>query len=63
MHEVTGASGALYQVETTVDWDEEPGGSIRVMATIDEGGDATMTDGFVIAPDGTITADETWEGS
>jgi hypothetical protein len=63
VHDVTDASGELYQVETNVDWDEEPGGSIRVMATIAQDWDATMTDGFVIAPDGAITADEVWEGS
>jgi hypothetical protein len=63
VHDVTGGSGELYQVETNVDWDEEPGGSIRVTAMIDQGGDASMQDGFVIAPDGAITAEEEWEGS
>jgi hypothetical protein len=63
VHDVTADSGTVYQVETDVNWDEDVDGSIRVLATIDDGGDSSMTDGFVMAPDGRLVGNETWEGS
>jgi len=35
--EVTGPSGAEYQIEIMVTWDQRPHGSIRVMGAIDDG--------------------------
>ena len=37
-YEVTGASGADYQIEVQVIWDGKPGGDLRVLASIDDGG-------------------------
>ena len=36
--EVVGASGAQYQMEIQIIWDNKPGGDVRVMAAIDDGG-------------------------
>lgn len=33
-----GASGAVYQFEIQVFWDDKPGGNVRVMGSIDDGG-------------------------
>ena len=35
--EVTAESGTRYQGEVQVFWDDEPGGAIRVIASIDDG--------------------------
>jgi hypothetical protein len=53
--ELSGASGAVYQVEVLVYWDDRPGGALRVIGSIDDcGWRAWMpcTDDFVLAPDG-----------
>jgi hypothetical protein len=34
---VIGGSGTKYQLEIQIRWDHEPGGDIRVMASIDDG--------------------------
>jgi len=36
--EKKGPSGAIYQIECEALWDAEPGGDLRVMASIDDGG-------------------------
>jgi hypothetical protein len=36
--EVTGPSGAEYQIEIQIIWDGKPGGDVRVLAAIDDGG-------------------------
>ena len=36
--ELRGASGIAYQVEVEVHWDHLPGGPIRVLGSIDDGG-------------------------
>jgi hypothetical protein len=36
--EMTGTSGTVYQIEYEALWDSEPGGDVRVMASIDDGG-------------------------
>jgi hypothetical protein len=54
-HEVTGDSGAIYQVETEVFWDDKAHETIRVFASIDDGGRPAfmpMTAAFILAPDG-----------
>jgi hypothetical protein len=36
--EIDGPSGVRYQVEVELFWDDKPGGMIRVVASIDDGG-------------------------
>ena len=36
--EVVGPSGTEYQIEIQIRWDHKPGGDVRVMGTIDDGG-------------------------
>jgi hypothetical protein len=36
--ERTGSSGNWYQIEIEVFWDHKPGGNIRVLGSIDDGG-------------------------
>ena len=36
--ELLGASGTKYQAEVQVFWDGRPGGALRVLASIDDGG-------------------------
>jgi hypothetical protein len=55
--EVEGASGAKYQVEIEVFWDDKPGGNIRVICSIDDGGwraFSPLSDDFIMAPDGSF---------
>lgn len=55
--EVARDSERSWQVEVQVQWDDEPGGNIRVTASIDDGGlraFVPMTDGFVKTPSGDI---------
>ena len=33
-----GASGTMYGIETMIVWNEKPGGAIRIMTSIDDGG-------------------------
>ena len=37
-YERSGASGAKYQLEIQFFWDNQPGGDVRVMGSIDDGG-------------------------
>jgi len=36
--EIRGASGKAYHVELQFFWDDEPGGTIRVLGSVDDGG-------------------------
>jgi hypothetical protein len=58
---VQGASGVEYQIEVEVQWDDQPGGNIRVLAAIDDGSFraafSPVCDGFVLAPDGAFTGE------
>jgi hypothetical protein len=52
--EINGASGAEYQLEIEARWDDKPGGSIRMMMAIDDGGVRAfvpLTADFIKAPD------------
>ena len=52
--EAIGASGAAYQVEVEALWDSKPGGDIRLMAAIDDGGwraFVPLTDSLIVPPD------------
>ena len=53
---LVGESGANYQIEFSVLWDSKPGGPLRIMASIDDGGWRAflpLTDSLIITPDGT----------
>ena len=54
--EANGASGATYQMEIDVFWDGEPGGDIRVMGGIDDGGlraaFSPLCEDLAMSPDG-----------
>jgi hypothetical protein len=53
--EVTGPSGAKYQLEIQAMWDSERRGNLRVMASIDDFGwraFCPLTDDFIIDPEG-----------
>ena len=53
--ELVGPSGATYQVEVEALWDARPGGNIRVLGAIDDGGFRAfvpLTSDFILAPDG-----------
>jgi hypothetical protein len=55
--EVARDSERSWQLEVQVLWDDEPGGNIRVIASIDDGGlraFVPVTDGFVKAPSGEL---------
>jgi hypothetical protein len=55
--ETLGASGATYQIETQVFWDDNQRQNLRVSGAIDDGGLRAflpLCEDFVMAPDGTI---------
>lgn len=57
---VVAASGAEYQVQVQVLWDDRPGDSLRVIASIDDGGVralAPLGDDFIIASDGSFVGE------
>jgi len=56
--EVKDADGREYQVEIEAFWDGSPGGSVRVLFSIDDGGWSAFSpvcDSFLIVADGTST--------
>ena len=58
--ELRGASGVTYQVEVEVHWDHRPGGAIRVLGSIDDGGWRALKpicDDFILASDGTFVGE------
>jgi hypothetical protein len=50
----TGLSGVWYQVEIGAFWDDEKARHLRVLVSIDTGGQRGLTDSFIIAPDGSF---------
>jgi hypothetical protein len=57
---VKGASGADYQVDVQVVWDDEAHGNIRVIGSIDDGGwraFVPLSDAFLLAPDGSFVGE------
>jgi len=52
---VTGPDQKTYQVEIQVVWDSRPGGDIRVLGAVDDGGFrafAPLSDSFILSPNG-----------
>jgi hypothetical protein len=57
---VVGGSGAEYQLEVQVFWDQKTGGNVRVIGSIDDGGLRAffpLTNSFITAPDGTFVGE------
>ncbi len=53
--DLQGASGSRYQIEVEVHWDGQPGGAVRVLGSIDDGGLRSfrpISQDFILAPDG-----------
>lgn len=53
--ELRGASGATYQLEVQVHWDDRPGSALRALGSIDDGGWRAvkpLCGDFILAPDG-----------
>lgn len=58
--EIEATSGARYQVEIEVFWDDKPEGNVRVIGSIDDGGwraFAPLSDSFIMAPDGSFVGE------
>jgi len=59
--EVQGREGDRYQYEIQVLWDSSPGGDIRVLGAIDDGGIRAivpLTGDFIMAPDGSFIGED-----
>ena len=59
--EEMGPSGVKYQLEAQVSWDTKPGGNLRVVVSIDDGGwraFAPLSDDFIVAPEGHLSASD-----
>ena len=55
-----GPSGAVYQIELSVMWDDQPRGNIRVMGSVDDGrwrAFAPLTRSFIKAANGTFVGE------
>jgi hypothetical protein len=55
--QLQGASGTSYQVEVEIHWDAKPGGAVRVLGSIDDGGVRSLrpiSQDFILSPDGTF---------
>ena len=51
--EVVAESGASYQIEVDIVWDGKPGGNLRVIGSVDDGGwraFAPLSRSFIIGP-------------
>ncbi len=58
--ERVGPSGAKYQLEIQVHWDDRQGGNVRVSGSIDDGGwraFVPLTRDFIKAPDGSFVSE------
>ena len=58
--QLNGASDVTYQVEVEIFWDARPGGAIRVLGSIDDGGWRALKplcDDFILAPNGTFVGE------
>jgi hypothetical protein len=58
--ERAGPSGTRYQVEVEVFWDDRPGGNVRVMGSIDDGGWRAfnpLNRSFIKASDGSFVGE------
>ncbi len=59
-YERSAVGGAKYQVEVQFFWDDRPGGNIRVMGSIDDGGWRAfipLSRSFIKSPDGSFVGE------
>ncbi|MBN1911973.1 MAG: hypothetical protein JW818_19785 [Pirellulales bacterium] len=59
--EIEGPSGTTYQFEIDVLRDGPPGGNVRIVGSIDDGGIRAffpLTDSFALTPDGTLVDED-----
>jgi hypothetical protein len=52
-----GTDGRLYQIEIETEWDDQPGGAVRVVGAIDDGSFRDflpISAQFVVGPDGSL---------
>jgi len=59
-YEVTGTSGAVYQIEVDTMWHGRDRNNILVVASIDDGGlraFVPLCDSFIVAPDGSLVGE------
>lgn len=59
-YERSAADGTTYQVEVQFFWDDQPGGNVRVMGSIDDGGWRALlplTRSFIKAADGSFVGE------
>jgi hypothetical protein len=55
--EIAGLSGAKYQIEINVFFDSKPGGDLRIIGSIDDGGwraAIPLCDSLIMKPDGNL---------
>ena len=55
--EELGPTGVAYQLEFMFEWDDKPGGCVRVLGCVDDGGWRAfkpLCDDFIRAPDGSF---------
>lgn len=60
MREAAGQTGMRYQIEVQAFWDAAPGGDLRVIASIDDGGLSAfkpLSDDFIVGPDGSFVGE------
>ena len=54
---VRGSDGRVYQIEIEAEWDDQPGGAVRVVGAIDDGSFRDflpISAEFIVAPDGSL---------
>ena len=51
-------SGAWYQIEALVMWDDRKKGNIRVSGAIDDGASRPMTEDFIMSPSGHLLGEQ-----
>ena len=52
-----GSDGRVYQIEIEAEWDDQPGGAVRVVGAIDDGSFRDflpISAEFIVAPDGSL---------
>ena len=52
-----GSDGREYQIEIEAEWDDQPGGAVRVVGAIDDGSFRSflpISAEFIVAPDGSL---------
>ena len=58
--DVQGGSGTRYQIEVEVHWDDQAGGAVRVLGSIDDGrlrSVRPISQDFILRPDGTFVGE------